>query len=196
VQPAQPTDYFSFFGLPRKLELDEAVLEREFYALSRRLHPDVYSRASAREQTWSLEKTSQLNDAYRTLKDPISRTEYLLELQGIRREEQSKIATEQARATGVDKKQLVPAELLEEAFELNMLLEEAKLEGASGELRQQLTEAGAGMAKRLEALGAELHAAWRDWDSGDRSANARMVDVLHRRSYLRNLLSEIQTVLE
>ena len=71
MQPAQPTDYFSFFGLPRKLELDEAELEREFYALSRKLHPDVYSRASAREQAWSLEKTSQLNDAYRTLKDPI-----------------------------------------------------------------------------------------------------------------------------
>ena len=90
---------FSFFGLPRKLELDEAVLEREFYTLSRKLHPDVYSRASAREQAWSLEKTSQLNDAYRTLKDPISRTEYLLTLEGIQLEEQSKIATEQARAS-------------------------------------------------------------------------------------------------
>ena len=75
----EPTDFFSFFGLPRRLQLDEAALEREFYALSRKLHPDVYSRASAREQAWSLEKTSQLNDAYRTLKDPISRTEYLLQ---------------------------------------------------------------------------------------------------------------------
>ena len=70
VQPAEPTDFFSFFGLPRKLELDEAALEHEFHALSRKLHPDVYSRASAREQAWSLEKTSQLNDAYRTLEGP------------------------------------------------------------------------------------------------------------------------------
>ena len=100
VQPAEPTDYFSFFGLPRKLQLDEAALEHEFYALSRKLHPDVYSRASAREQAWSLEKTSQLNDAYRTLKDPMTRTEYLLALEGIQLEEQSKIATEQARACG------------------------------------------------------------------------------------------------
>ena len=129
VQPAEPTDYFSFFGLPRRLELEEEALESEFYALSRKLHPDVYSRASTREQAWSLEKTSQLNDAYRTLKDPISRTEYLLMLEGIQLEEQSKTATEQARASGVDKKQTVPAELLEEAFELNMLLEEAKLGG-------------------------------------------------------------------
>ena len=110
-------------------------MEAEFYKLSRKLHPDVYSRASEREQQWSLEKTSQLNDAYRTLKDPISRTEYLLMLQGIQLEEQSKIATEQARAFGVEKKQTVPAELLEEAFELNMLLEEAKLGGVDDDLR-------------------------------------------------------------
>ena len=83
VQPAKPTDYFSFFGLPRRLELDEAVLEREYYALSRKLHPDVYSRASDREQEWSLEKTSQLNDAYRTLKSPIDRAFYLAGLKGV-----------------------------------------------------------------------------------------------------------------
>src|SRR5262245_22430262 len=55
VQPAAPVDYFSFFGLPRKLNLDLAALEREFYRLSRKLHPDVCARASAREQQWSLE---------------------------------------------------------------------------------------------------------------------------------------------
>ena len=196
VQPAQPTDYFSFFGLPRKLQLDEAVLEREFYTLSRKLHPDVYSRASKREQAWSLEKTSQLNDAYRTLKDPVSRTEYLLSLEGIQAEEQSKLATEQARAAGVEKKQSVPAELLEEAFELNMLLEEARVDGAESEVREQLKEAGAGLTVRLKAMQEELHAAWQRWDDGDATSTAQMVDVLHRRSYLRNLLRDIQNVLE
>ena len=185
VQPALPTDFFSFFGLPRLLELDEAALEHEFYALSRKLHPDVYSRATAREQAWSLEKTSQLNDAYRTLKDPISRTEYLLMLEGIQLEEQSKIATEQARAFGVEKKQTVPAELLEET----------KLGGLDAELRGQLSATREALKARLNTMQDELHAAWKQWDSGDSEATAQMVDVLNRRSYLRNLLRDINDVL-
>jgi molecular chaperone HscB len=196
VQPAEPTDYFSFFGLPRKLEMDEAALEREFYALSRKLHPDVYSRASAREQAWSLEKTSQLNDAYRTLKDAISRTEYLLQIEGIQLDEQSKMATEQARASGVDKRQTVPAELLEESFELNMLLEEAKVDGVDDGLRSDLIGTRAGLMLRLKTMQDELYAAWKQWDSGDSEATARMVDVLNRRGYLRNLVRDIDEVLK
>jgi len=195
VQPASPTDYFSFFGLPRRLELDEAALEREFYTLSRKLHPDIYSRASAREQAWSLEKSSQLNDAYRTLHDPISRTEYLLGLEGIELEEQSKSATEKARAAGVEKKQSVPPELLEEAFELSMLLEEAKAGGVDDDLRAQLVSTRQSLTARLNAMHDELRAAWKQWDEGDSAATAAMVDVLNRRSYLRNLLREINEVL-
>src|SRR5262245_51101541 len=67
VQPPQPVDYFSFFGLPRELNIDPSKLEREFYALSRRLHPDIYAGRDVREQEWSLEQSSRLNDAYRTL---------------------------------------------------------------------------------------------------------------------------------
>jgi molecular chaperone HscB len=195
VQPAEPTDFFAFFGLPRLLQLDEERLEQEFYKLSRKLHPDVYSRASEREQQWSLEKTSQLNDAYRTLKDPISRTEYLLMLEGIQLEEQSKVATEQARAFGIEKKQTVPAELLEEAFELNMLLEEAKMGGVDEDLRAELTVTREGLSARLDTMQDELRAAWQQWDSGDSEATATMVDVLNRRSYLRNLLRDINDVL-
>ncbi len=81
VQPPTPVDYFTFFALPRKLNLDTAALEREFYVLSRKLHPDVYVGRDSQEQEWSLEQSSRLNDAYRTLKDPIRRTEYLLKLE-------------------------------------------------------------------------------------------------------------------
>jgi molecular chaperone HscB len=128
VQPPVPVDYFTFFGLPRKLTVDVPNLEREFYQLSRKLHPDLYSGADAREQEWSLEQSSQLNDAYRTLKEPIKRTEYLLRLEGVELEEQSKTATEEARATGQVKKQVVPPDLLEEVFDLNMQLEAARAE--------------------------------------------------------------------
>src|SRR3954463_8768990 len=138
LQPAMPTDYFSFFGLSRKLNVDLAALEREFYALSRKLHPDLYARADSRDQQWSLEKSSQLNDAYRTLRDPISRTEYLLKLEGVDLEEQSKSAIEKARQSGEQKKQVVPPELLEEVFELNMQLEEARANKKMGESDEQL----------------------------------------------------------
>src|SRR5882762_3190650 len=133
VQPAAPADYFRFFGLPRKMNIDIPALEKDFYALSRKLHPDLSARASSQEQQWSLEQSSLLNDAYRTLKDPIKRTQYLLKLEGVELEEQSKSATEQARSTGEVKKQIVPPDLLEEVFELNMQLEELRTQKKMGE---------------------------------------------------------------
>ena len=104
VQPPAPSNYFAFFGLPLKLNVDVAALEKDFYALSRKLHPDLSagSGSNEKEQEWSLEQSSLLNDAYRTLRDPIKRTEYLLHLEGVELEEQSKSATEKARASGED----------------------------------------------------------------------------------------------
>ena len=146
VQPPKPADYFTFFGLPYKLNVDGTRLERDFYDLSRHLHPDINAIQSEREQQWALEQSSHLNDAYRTLKDPIGRTEYLLRLQGVELEEQSKAATEEARRTGKLKKQVVPPDLLEEVFELNMQLEEARMNKKMGEpdrnLERELQEPG------------------------------------------------------
>src|SRR3979490_867681 len=133
VQPPVPVDYFTFFAFPRKLNLDTAALEKEFYALSRRLHPDVFGQADTQERNWSLEQSSLLNDAYRTLKDPIKRTQYLLRLEGVELEGKSKAATEKARASGEVKKQIVPPDLLEEVFELNMQLEELRMNKKMGE---------------------------------------------------------------
>src|SRR5947209_12277305 len=140
VQPPVPVDYFTFFGLPRKLNVDVAQLEREFHQLSRKLHPDVYARAEDQEQEWSLQQSSQLNDAYRTLRDPIKRTQYLLRLEGVELEEQSKTATEKARQTGEVKKEVVPPDLLEEVFEWKMQLEELRANKKVGEDEQNLTE--------------------------------------------------------
>jgi molecular chaperone HscB len=203
VQPAVPVDYFTFFGLPRKLNLDIPALEREFYALSRRLHPDLYSQGESKEQEWSLEQSSQLNDAYRTLKDPIKRTEYLLRLEGVELEEQSKTATEQARTSGQVKKQVVPPDLLEEVFELNMQLEEARMNKKMGEsdpaLLKDLENQRANLEQKYEALSQELTRYWNEWDgsvdSGSeedrRKVRDKMVDLLNRRSYIRNLVRDV-----
>ena len=96
----------------------------------------------------------------------------------------------------MDKKQTVPAELLEEAFELNMLLEEAKMGGVDDDLREQLTATRAELTARLKTMQDELHAAWEQWDSGELEATAQMVDVLNRRGYLRNLVRDIDEVLK
>lgn len=211
VQPPQPVDYFTFFALPPKLNVNVAALEKEFYELSRKLHPDLNARAGSMEQQWSLEQSSLLNDAYRTLRDPIKRTEYLLHLEGIVLEEQSKSATEQARATGEVKKQIVPPDLLEEVFELNMQLEELRMNRKMGEADASLT---AEIRKHKEALEAkhesllqELQGCWKEWDAvvdhgADVSADQRssvlnkMVDVLNRRNYIRNLVRDVNAVLE
>jgi molecular chaperone HscB len=207
VQPPLPVDYFSFFGMPRKLNIDVARLEREFYELSRKLHPDLNARADKREQEWSLEQSSLLNDAYRTLKDPIKRTQYLLGLEGIELEEQSKTATEKARASGKVKKQIVPPDLLEEVFELNMQLEEARMNKKMGEddpaLVKDLEAHKAVLQKKSEALSQELKTHWDEWDrvadSNDeqdrRRALDRMVDLLNRRSYIRNLVRDVNEAL-
>src|SRR5580700_6328525 len=131
-------DYFEIFSLPPHLTIDTAALEKSFYALSRRLHPDRFAARPSAEQEAALAESSRLNDAYRTLKDPIARTEYLLKLEGIELEEQSKAATEVARTTNTAKKQVVPEDLLEEAFELNMQLEEMRMAKKMGEDDPQL----------------------------------------------------------
>jgi len=208
VQPPAAVDYFAFFGMGRKLNLDGARLEREFYELSRRLHPDLNARADQREQEWSLEQSSLLNDAYRTLKDPIKRTQYLLTLEGVELEEQSKSATEKARATGEVKKQIVPPDLLEEVFELNLQLEEARMNKKTGEadpvLVKDLEGHKAAFEKKYEELSQELRGRWGEWDRAIESENEEarrraldgMVDLLNRRSYIRNLVRDVNEALE
>jgi molecular chaperone HscB len=212
VQPPAPVDYFSFFGLPPKLNLDVTALEKDFYELSRKLHPDLSARATSEEQQWSLEQSSLLNDAYRTLRDPIKRTQYLLRLEGVELEEQSKSATEQARASGELKKQIVPPDLLEEVFELNMQLEELRMNKKVGDDDPDLTSEIAKHKVALEAkydeLLQELQSYWKEWDAAigrGKSENAvaernkiagKMLDVLNRRNYIRNLVRDVNAALE
>ncbi|MGA2427418.1 MAG: Fe-S protein assembly co-chaperone HscB, partial [Candidatus Acidiferrum sp.] len=103
-------DHFALFGLPRKLWIEMAPLEQKFLQLSWKLHPDNFVNASADEQERSLKRSSEVNDAYRVLRDPVARVEYLLEIEGARKEGEHK--------------QQAPPELLEEVFELNESLDE------------------------------------------------------------------------
>ena len=201
-------NYFEFFSLPSKLTLDVTALEKQFYLLSRKLHPDRFASKSAAEQDAALAQSSLLNDAYRTLKDPILRTQYLLKLEGVELEEQSKAATDAARTTGEQKKQIVPAELLEEVFELNMQLQEMRAAKQMGEdepeLRRDLMTAKDSFDAKMVETQDELEGLWARWDAavdsgddvGKATAKDAMVTLLNKRSYLRNLVRDVNEALE
>jgi molecular chaperone HscB len=195
IQPLPASaDYFAFFELPRKLTLDPAALEAQFHTLSWKLHPDNFMRASEYERNLSLERSSQLNDAYRTLRDPVARVEYLLLHLGLRKE-------------GTTKQQ-APPELLEEVFELNESLDELREARAEGgdltNLRERLGVVQKSFQHKLAEVDDELAAVGREWDAeldanGDASKRtallARMNEILNRRSYIRNLVAGVNTEL-
>src|ERR1700757_3172809 len=151
----QPTDYFAVFGLPRKLWLEMSLLEQKFLQLSWKLHPDNFVNASESERELSLKKSSELNDAYRTLRDPLARVEYLLEIQGERKEG--------------EKKQQAPPELLEEVFELNESLDELREAKSSGDdlsgLKNRLQAAEKNFQEKLDELDTQLQSVARQWDA-------------------------------
>jgi molecular chaperone HscB len=199
VQPPQQASFFAMFGLPPKLELDLQALEKQFYRYSRKLHPDVHARASAQEQEWSLSQASLLNDAYRSLKSPLERTKYLLELEGVQFED--------PRGPGNVNPSKVPADLLEEVFELNMQLEELRQNQKMGEddpqLRKDLAAAQQQFAAQLSALDDQMRSQWSAWDvaleqndeAKKTASRDAMTALLQRRSYLQNLVRDVDQTL-
>jgi molecular chaperone HscB len=177
--------------LEPKLNLDLPALEHEFHRLSRKLHPDRFARAQENEKEWSLADTALLNDAYRTLRDPLRRTGYLLKLLGAVDPERQK---ESVRT---------PADLLEEVFELNMQIEEMRANRQTGAedaaLEAALTQAKMKTEALLSAVDDDLRVEWRKWDEGDKAARSasqkRMVALLDRRRYLSNLVRDVTETL-
>jgi molecular chaperone HscB len=186
-------DYFSFLGLPRKLNLDMADLEQRYRTLSRQFHPDYFYNAPAAERRASLEKSSFLNDAYRTLRSPAARIEYLLTLESANRH-----GTEDA------KKQIPPA-LLEEVFALNEELDEIRVMretgAAAGEWMARLDRARRPIEAKRADHEAQLQQLMVEWDAVvDRGASGgerqrilqALGELMLERNYLNNLLAGIE----
>ena len=200
VPAAITVDYFAVFDLPRKLNIDVPALEKQFYKLSRKLHPDLNARAGVDARAEILAQSSQLNDAYRTLKNPVARVEYLLELTGFRINENT--------ASKKDEAPRVPADLLEEVFELNMQLEEMRANNKMGEddaqLRADLVRAQAQFTSQLTAVDDDLAKTGTGWDraldqadeAGQAATAKEMAALLDRRGYLRNLVRDVNETLE
>src|SRR6185369_1587962 len=174
-------DYFEVFGLPRILGIDLTALEKIFHELSRKYHPDYFTTASPAEKTQAVRMTALLNDAYRTLRHPVHRVEYLLSLYGF-------------KADGSK----VPQSLLMEVFEINEQLEEVKAGRATIEevdsLRAQIKE-------KRERFDAELQQAAVEWDEliqdgatddKQKAQLAKLAEILSESSYIRNLERDLE----
>jgi molecular chaperone HscB len=188
LQLPQGIDYFALFEMPRQLWIEMSGLEQKFLQLSWKLHPDNFVNATERERELSLKRGSELNDAYRTLRDPIARVEYLLAIEGQRKEG--------------ERKQQAPPELLEEVFELNESLDELREARASGDdlagLKGRLEAAEKSFQEKLRDVDGELQAAAHEWDAALQSdaatrhkIMARLNELLNRRSYIRNLVTNV-----
>src|SRR6202521_78939 len=182
-------NHFDLFEVPRKLWIEMSSLKQKFLELSWKLHPDKFVNASPEEQELSLKRSSELNDAYRVLRDPVARVEYLLGLEGMRKEGEHK--------------QQAPPELLEEVFELNESLDELREAKASGgdlaTLKSRLESERKNFQGKLGEADAQLQSAAREWDAAlqadaatRKKIMAKLNDLLNRRSYVRNLATNVQ----
>ena len=174
-------DYFQVFGLPRAIGLDTPALERTFHELSRKYHPDYFTTASPAEKTQAVRMTALLNDAYRALRHPLRRVEYLLKLEGFKPDSSK-----------------APQSLLMEVFEINEQLDDVKSGGASVE---QIDSLRAQIVEKRERFDAELQKAAEDWDeliasgAGEperRKQLLKLAEILSESSYIRNLEEELR----
>jgi molecular chaperone HscB len=173
-------DYYAVLGIPRGLNLSVDDIQQRYYALSRELHPDRFMQKPEAERQRALDMSSALNDAYRTLKDPIKRAQYLLTLEGF--------------DVGEQRSKDVPPELLEEVFELNMALEEMR--GGDHSARPQLEQAEKNFTGMLSDTDQQLQSLFAQYDSSQsREVLTQIRNILNRRKYVQNLVSEVERTL-
>ncbi len=194
VQPvSKDTDYFTCFGFPRRLSIDLKKLEAKFYELSRAFHPDFYQNKSDTEQTISLSNAATLNTAYRTLRDPIKRAEYLLDLEAG--------AVKEIRSSP-------PGDLFEQILELQDTLDEYRAIDKTSEtgqqLREKLREEQHALEQRKRDMETQLQQIFRDWDAlqerGEATSQTRadrdrllrqMREILSNRTYVKNIVNDL-----
>lgn len=194
VQPvSKEADYFTCFGFPRRLTIDPQQLEAKFYELSRAFHPDFYQNKSETEQAISLSNAATLNTAYRTLRDPIQRAEYLLDLEAG--------AVKEIRSSP-------PADLFEEILDLQETLEGYRTSDRSSDsgqrLRAQLQTEQQALERRKQEMEAQLERLFVEWDAlqdrsevtsqtrGERDRLLKqMREILSNRTYVKNIVNDL-----
>ena len=184
------SDYFTVFGLPRKLGVDTEALQRRFYELSRQHHPDFHQGAGAERQAEVLGQSALINRAYRALREPLARVEYLIALEEGR----------EVREGAIDKPK-APRELLEEMMEVQEALEEARAEGLAGDAATRLREERRRLEQRYAAEAATIVDRSAEWDRlVDEGVDRRPLlewfkQRLATRAYLRTVIDDLSDAL-
>lgn len=198
IQPfAKQTDYFTALGLKRRMQLDLKDLEKRFHGLSRRFHPDFFQNKSQTEQEISLANSAVINNAYRALREPVSRAEYLVQL---------------VEGGSQEIPLTAPADFLEEILELQETLGEYRLPTTDGgddrdRLRESLVSALTNLQSRDKVLMEGLQESFVQWDAlpeNDGEAHQAEVkeivkkikEILSHRAYLKRVMNDIQKALE
>ena len=202
-------DHWAVLGLDRCLSLDRADLERRFHELNRRFHPDYFRLRSPEEQAISLENSAAVNAAYRMLRDPVGRVEYLLEREGMALGTAGQAESAPGadgrmagRGSGADETRKPPADLFEEIMELQEARQELEAAGpdAPDELRSRLEAARAELEERRHGTEAELAALFPRWDAAHDAERRRLLgqmrDILATRAYLKTILRDLGATLE
>lgn len=180
-------DFFAVFALPRRLVVDLADLERRYYALSRRLHPDLVHDRSTAEQAASLRAAALVNRAYRTLKDPGRRGLYWLSLHG--------------ESLGRDN-QHVPAGVAALVFEVQETLEELRAERVAdgrGEIERSVRRTHDELRERIAGVERRLQDNFVRTDAGDGDRSRLLGEtkqILSELHYLRTLVRDVEKELE
>lgn len=183
-------DYFSVFGFPRQLRLDDEELRRRFYELSRRHHPDFHQLAGDDAQAEALATSALVNRAYRALRDPLARVEHLIALEEGRDVKEG--AGVAARA---------PMDLLEEMLEIQEMLEEARTSGLDADARSRLEHERQRLVDRRAATEAEIVARGAEWDAAPEGGRVRAAlltwfkETLATRQYLRTVIDDLSEAL-
>jgi molecular chaperone HscB len=183
-------DAFAAQGFPRRLVIDTAALETAYHELGRKIHPDRFASSAPSVRALSLSGTAILTRSYRTLRDPISRGLYWLELQGEKLAENNKN---------------VPPELAETVFEVQEQLSD--LRSAAGdavtELRSEIEKRRSELAATMDDLGIQLARNFSRWDAspnsngdGRKELVAELKTILSKIAYMRTLVRDIDRGLE
>ncbi len=186
-QLPEQADYFQVLDVPRRLCLDADFLQRRYYELHRRLHPDLYQTKPQAARQASLRNTAALNRAYRTLRDPVDRGLYWLTLHD--------------ESLGANNNR-VPPDLAALVFELQEQLEELRAARRSNGHQRLITAIGDARAELLErqdALLERLTANFARWDGAQddpATLNRDLKAILSALAYLGTLIRDVDRELE
>ena len=182
-------NFFDVFELPRRLAIDGDALQRRFYAQARRTHPDFHQAAPPAERAAVEERAALVNAAYRTLRDPVARVEYLVRL-------------EEGRTTreGSESRPPAPPALLAEMFEIQEALAEARAGALDVATRAMLSEQRHRLLERFAAEDARLRGPLAErWDAAPDAerpaALAALKEALATRAYLRTVITDLAEAL-